>query len=406
MKFALLHERKATGDKRVLFSPLQLAKLKKNYPKHQFIVESSPTRCFTNQEYRNQGITVRKNITDCDIFLGIKEIPSAFLIAGKTYFFFSHTTKMQSHNKGYLKKLKETRINFFDYENFTDPSGNRLIAFGKSAGQIGAYHAIRTYGLKQQLFNLPNPHHCNTVNELHFFATNSNLPPVKIVVTGTGNVGTGIADFFNTVGIRKISPADFLNKTYTTPTFTQLSKKEYLAHKKNNSFNNQDFKKNPDFYKSDFLKYAQQADILVAGHYYHKGMPLFFTAKEIQSLGFKINTIADISCDILAPLPTCLRVSTPKNPIYGYHKHTGLETDFLTPESIAVMAVDNLPCELPITSSINFGKQFIDNILPFINKDLNHPILQKAWVLKNGTFTQKFSYLEAFIATETYQFSQ
>lgn len=403
MKFVLLHERKLSGDQRVLFSPSQLALIIEQYPQHQFVVESSPTRCFSDQEYRDKGIAVTLNIHHCEVFLGIKEVPAKFLISGKTYFFFSHTSKMQPHNKTYLQELKKANISFYDYENFTDNTNNRLVAFGKSAGEIGAYHAIRTYGLKHQLFNLPNPYQCDSIEELLFFASNTLLKPLKIVVTGNGNVGKGVSSFFDAIGIKKVNPSNFLKNTYNSPVYTQLSKKHYLTHQKHGTFDLKNFIENPNHYKSTFLKYAQQANIFVAGHYYHKGMPLFFSPEEMQHPSFKISTIADISCDVSAPLPTCLRVSTPQSPIYGYDKFTGKETNYLNPNSIAVMGVDNLPCELPSTSSIDFGEQFIKNILPYLTKSLDHPTLQKACILKDGSFTKPYKYLEDFLASNEYQ---
>jgi len=406
LKFALLRERKLTGDKRVLFSPSQLANIIKKYPQHEFVVESSPTRCFSDQSYLDAGIKVSQHIENCEVFLGIKEVPLASLISGKTYFFFSHTTKKQTHNKEYLRGLKNKNITFYDYENFTNTNHRRLVAFGKSAGQIGAYHALRTYGLKHQLYKLPNPYQCDTIEELHFFASSINLPPIKIAVTGTGNVGKGVSQFLTHLGIEKITPHDFLKNTQPSAVYTQLSKKDYLSHKKTGDFAIKDFKQHPSRYTSEFLKYAKKASILITGHYYHKGMPLFFTPKEATLPDFNINTIADISCDISAPLPTCLRVATQKKPIYGYHKQTGKEADFLNQESIAVMAVDNLPGELPVSSSIDFGTQFSTQILPYITPNFEHPRLQKACVLQQGVFTKKYEYLNDFLYNEKYYFSE
>lgn len=406
MKFALLKERKVSGDKRVLFSPAQLSGVIKKYCQHEFVVESSPTRCFTDKEYTDLGIKVTSNISDADILLGIKEVPIKDLIKGKTYFFFSHTTKKQPHNKEYLRGLKNKNITFFDYENFTDINHRRLVAFGKSAGQIGAYHAIRTYGIKHRLFKLPNPYQCDTLEELVFFASNVSLPPIKIVTTGTGNVGRGIACFFEQVGIKKVNPIDFLTENYTYTVYTQLSKKDYLLHKNNKKFCPKDFKKNPHNYNSDFLKYAKKAIVLVAGHYYEKNSPMFFTKKETTLTDFTINTISDISCDIATPLPTCLRVSSPQKPIYGYHKLTAKETNYLNDESIAVVAVDNLPSELPVSTSTDFGAQFITYILPYITQNFNHPILQKACVLQKGVFTKRYEYLNEFLVSEKHEFTQ
>ena len=399
MKFALLKERKSIHEGRVLFSPQQLREIANRYSQHQFIVESSATRCFPDSAYSNLGFTVTTNINSADVFFGIKEVPLQNLIPYKTYFFFSHTTKMQPHNKTYLQGLIEKEITFYDYENFTNDFQKRLIAFGKSAGNIGAYHAIRTYGLKNGLFNLKKPSAYSNIQDLLSAIHTSSIPNIKIVLTGTGNVGNGAASFLNNLRIQQLSPIDFLSTTtYTKPVFTQLKKADYLSHSLSNEFNENDFKRHPYNYKSDFLKYTKQADILITGHYYHKDMPMLFTTEEVNHADFNINTIADISCDLLKPIPTCLRASTTENPIYGYQKNNGLESNYTHKNSVAVMAVDNLPCELPEYSSTEFGNQFIEEVLPHLMINFNHPIIEKACVLKNGKISDSYQYLEDFIS--------
>lgn len=400
MKFALIKEHKSIHETRVLFSPLQLQKIADCYPQHQFIIESSSTRCFSDADYAKLGFTVTKNVNDADIFLGIKEVPEEALIPYKTYFFFSHTTKMQAHNKSYLKCLTEKKITFYDHENLIDSFNKRLVAFGKSAGNIGAYHAIRTYGLKNNLFVLPKPNIFSSVDDLKNEITKYTIPNIKIVVTGTGNVGGGIANFLESIGLKQITPTEFLNAEYTFPTFTQLRKSNYLEHSITKEFCEKDFIKYPYNYESTFLKFVQHADLFIAGHYYHKDMPMLFTKKQMNHHNFKINTVADISCDLNEPIPTCIRASTPEKPIYGYDILTGTETDYKNPNSVAVMAVDNLPGELPEFSSIEFGNQFASKILPLIINNPNHTVLEKACVLKKGMFTKKYKYLEDFILLE------
>ncbi len=390
MKFALLHERKITGEKRVLFSPEQLAKIITNYPQYQFVVESSSTRCFSDLEYQNFGVKVQTDISDCDVLLGIKEVPLEHIIEGKIYFFFSHTTKMQPHNKWYLEGLKSKKITFFDYENLTNSFGKRLVAFGNIAGQIGCYHAFRTYGLKKQIFKLQKPsvfkYSLNLIQQIK----NTYIPPIKIIVTGNGNVGQGISQFLEALQIPKVTPTNFLKDTSSKTIYCQLKKEDYLISSVS--------KKNKDYkYTSEFLKYVKKADIYIAGHYYEKGMPLFFTKEELQQPHLNLSTIADISCDIAFPLPTCLRTTTPQNPIYGYDTYTGKEADYQSNDSIAIMAIDNLPVELPKAASVDFGEQFTNSIMPLITENFGHPILQRALVLHQGIFTKKFQYLQHFI---------
>lgn len=388
MKFALLRERKASGDQRVLFTPTQLATIQRNFPNFQFVVEASPTRCFNDNAYQKAGITVTNDVSDCDVFMGIKEVPAAQLIIGKTYFFFSHTTKMQPHNKSYLQAIKDKKITFLDYENLTDSNGKRLVAFGKIAGQIGAYHALRTYGLKNQLFHLPKPNEVASLEELCFITKNLSLPPIKMVVTGSGNVGKGVADFLLQSGVTQVTPSNFLSKNYHNVVFTVLKRKNYLVQKNNTFYNN-------------FFHYAKQAQLFIAGHYYDGKMPDFFTTEQLKSSDFKINTIADISCDLHQPIPSTIKVSTSKNPIYGYDKLNGQETNWDNNNALAVMAIDNLPNELPKSASESFGKQFMEKVLPLFDLNFSHPTLQKALVMQQGKFTTAYKYLEDFLKTET-----
>lgn len=311
---------------------------------------------------------------------------------------------MQAHNKEYLQGLTEKKITFYDHENLTDDANRRLVAFGKSAGNIGAYHALRTYGLKNTLFTLPKPHHFTSIEHLKNEIAKHVIPAIKIVVTGTGNVGNATAQFLKSIGIKQLTPTEFLNTTYNFPTFVQLRKSDYLEHYNTQEFCINDFIKHPYNYKSTFSKFTQHADLFIAGHYYHQGMPMLFTQKQTNQPDFKINTIADISCDLDHPIPTCIKVATPKNPIYGYDKLTGKETNYNTPNSIAIMAVDNLPCELPEYSSIEFGNQFASRILPLLINNPNHPILEKACVFKNGDFTKKYQYLEDFVLSKSFSF--
>jgi len=400
LKFIFIKELKASGDARVLFSPKQLASIIKEYPKHQFVVQSSNTRAFSDKEYTKLGISVVENCNDADVLLGIKEVPLEAIISNKTYLFFSHTTKMQPHNKAYLQGLKDSGITFYDYENFINEAGKRVISFGKNAGYIGAYQSIRTYGLKNNLYKLPSPSKFNLLEELSEAVKNIILPSIKIVVTGTGNVGKGICDFLKIIGVEQVNSTDFLTVNYEKPVFTQLSKKDYLVNKETKKYNEREFFNAPASYESTFVKYTKEAELFIAGHYYHKGMPLFFTKKEIQNSSFKINTIGDISCDVKAPLPTCLRPSTPSEPIYGYHKINENECNYLNKDCIAVMAVDNLPCELARASSIDFGNQFMEYLLKEFINNIESAKIAEACVLSNGVFTEKYKYLDTFLEEE------
>ncbi len=383
-------------EARVLFSPTQLSEIIQEYPEHRFLVQSSKQRAFKDDEYSQLGIEVVDDIGIADLFLGIKQVPLDQLIPHKKYFFFSHTTKRQPHNKWYLEGLQKANITFFDYENFLDAKGYRLVAFGNIAGQLGAYHGLRTYGLKNKLFQLEKPIPNQHIEDLVFQAKKQDYTDCKVVITGKGNVGQGAIRFLMAVGFTQLTPNDFLSYNERAPVFTVLAKKDYLKNNKG-TFDQETFLNQPQTYGSFFFEFAQKANIYMVGHYYYEGMPLLLTQEQLSDPSFCINTIADISCDVHAPLPTCLRPSTSDAPIYGYHRNKHLECDFKDPNAIAVMAIDNLPSELPKRSSTQFGQQFKEHILPLLINDVSNPILQKANVLDQGKFSAHFQYLKDFL---------
>ncbi len=383
-------------EARVLFSPTQLSEIIKEYPEHTFIVQSSTQRAFKDDEYSQLGIEVVNDISFADLFLGIKQVPLDQLIPYKKYFFFSHTTKRQPHNKWYLEGLQKANITFFDYENLVDAKGYRLVAFGNIAGQLGAYHGLRTYGLKNDLFQLNKPIPNQHIENLVFQAKTHSYTNCKVVITGKGNVGQGAAHFLESIGFTALAPNDFLSSKESKPIFTVLAKENYLKND-NGTFEKEAFINRPHTYNSYFFEFAKKANLYMVGHYYHEGMPLLLTQEQLSNSSLNINTIADISCDVHAPLPTCLRPSTSDAPIYGYHKNNYAECDFKDPKAIAVMAIDNLPSELPKRSSIQFGQQFKEHILPLLINDVSNPILQKANILDQGKFSTHFQYLKDFL---------
>lgn len=396
MKIGIIKEQKTPPDRRVVLTPNTCKQLIINYPELQIKVESSPNRVFSDDEYRQKGIPVTEDLSDCDVLLGVKEVPIEALIPGKKYFFFSHTIKKQPYNRELLRTILQKNIQLFDHETLVDEHSIRLVAFGYYAGLVGTYNGLRTLGLKLGSFELPKAETLHDANALKAELQKVNLSPIKILVTGKGRVGSGIKEILLAAGIEEKSAKSFLNKSYANPVFTQIDVTQYNKRTDGKEATKKDFYKNPHKYQSDFLKFARVADCYIAGHFYGQGAPAFFTLNDIESEAFKIQVIADISCDIKIPIPTTLRASTIANPIYGVHRITGEETNFNNPQAIAVMAVDNLPCELPRDASEGFSKQFSEKIIPaFFDNDQNG-ILARAQITRNGQLTWRFQYLSDY----------
>lgn len=397
MKFGILKERKSPPDRRVVFSPDVLAKLKLTYPAFSVAVESSEDRIFTDDEYRFAGIEVVKDLLNCDILLGVKEIPVADLIENKSYVFFSHTIKKQPHNRQMLQAIIQKNIDLFDYETMIDENNRRLIGFGQYAGYVGIYNSFRGFGLKFGLFKLPKAATLTGKEELIRHLKRLVLPPLKIVITGKGKVGNGVKEILQAIKIKEVSPDHFLTKKYAQSVFTQLAAADYYKRKDNKEFDFLDFKANPEQYESDFEKYSNVAEMYVSGHFHATGSPEILSRAMLQSKYCNIKLIGDISCDIEGPIASTIRSSTIDEPFYGYLPSEDKEVDFFHPAAIVVMAVSNLPSELPRDASIGFGEMFAEAIFPsFFNNDKDG-VLKRSQITQKGQLTPRFAFLEEYI---------
>lgn len=397
MKFGIIRERKNPPDRRVVLSPEACQKVISKYEKAEIIVEPSPIRTYTDTEYKNAGIPVAPKMKECDVLLGVKEVPIKSLIADKKYFFFSHTIKKQSYNRKLLKAILEKNIELYDHEVITDQKGIRSVAFGRYAGIVGAYNGFRTYGLKYGLFKLPKAEKLPDQKALIAELRNLKLPKIKILLTGKGRVGNGSKEMLDGMGLRKVNVAEYLAEDFNEPVYCQIDISEYNLRKDGVRGNKADFFENPQDYKSNFFRFAKVTDFYIAGHFYGQGAPYLYTREDAKHPDFKIRVVADVSCDIDGPVASTIRPSTIAKPIYGYDPKTEKETNYKNKSAIAVMAVDNLPCELPRDASEGFGTAFMKNVIPsFFNGDKDG-VLNRARMTRNGKLTKRYAYLQAYV---------
>ena len=397
MKIGVLAEEKALDDKRVPLTPKQCKILLEIYPGLQLSVKSSTIRCFSDETYITNGINVVDDLSDCDILIGVKEVPIKSLIADKTYFYFSHTVKEQPYNRGLLLKMLELDISMVDYEALKNKEGKRLLGFGRYAGIVGAYNSFLTYGLKSGKYNLKAAYNCENSIEMEQELAKINLSNERIIVTGNGRVGNGILEIMQKANIKEVSKAEFLDETFSETIFMHLNTMDYNVRKDGTSSDKQDFYKIPGLYYSSFMEYAKQADIFIAGHYYSSGSPYLFTREDAKDPEFNIQVVADISCDIDGPVATTIRPSIITDPIYGYNVITEKEDDYRKKDVVAVMAVDNLPCELPKDASEDFGNELIKRVFPVLLGKDPDKIIKRATICKNGDLTSGFEYLRSYV---------
>lgn len=396
--FAIIKERKNPPDRRVVFSPEKCQEVIKQFPDARIIVEASDIRIFSDEAYRNAGFEVMEDISAADVMLGVKEVPVDALIPNKKYFYFSHTIKKQPYNRKLLKAMLNKNIEMFDHETIVNADRHRLIGFGYYAGLVGAYNGFRGLGLRDKLFTLPKVETLPDLDAVKSELDKITLPNIKMILSGTGKVTRGAKEILDHLKIREVTDAEYLSKDFNEPVYCLIDVSEYNKRKDGGAFNKEEFYEDPKDYESDFMKYARVSDVFFTGHFYGNGAPYLFTREDAKRPDFKINLVADISCDVDGPIACTLRASTIANPFYGYDPKSESETAFDAPGAIAVMAVDNLPCELPKDASEGFGDMFLENVIPaFFNGDKDG-ILQRARITtEDGKLTTRFAYLQDYI---------
>lgn len=397
MKFGIIKERKNPPDRRVVFSPEELVRLKNSYPELEVGVEPSDIRIFQDVDYSNLGIEVVSNLTDCDILFGVKEVPIPDLLPNKKYFFFSHTIKKQPYNRKLLQAILEKNIDFYDHETIVDANFNRLIGFGRYAGIVGTYNAFRAFGIKFGLFTIPKAETLSGKNELVIKLKRQVLPPIKIVLTGCGKVGNGAKEILDAMKIKQVGVENFFTKKYSEPVYVQIDVLDYNKRKDEKVLGKKDFYTNPTEYISNFERFTKATDIFIAGHFYGNDAPYILTREMLQAHDCNIKVVADISCDVNGPIACTIKASTIAEPLFGYLPSENIEVDVFHPAAIVVMSVDNLPCELPKDASEGFGEMFTKHVIPaFFNGDKDG-ILQRAKMTENGKLTPRFQYLQDYV---------
>jgi len=400
IKVGILRETKIPPDRRVALPPSLCIELCQRFPDVEIYVQPSELRAYKDDEYESLGINMQKDLSKCDILIGIKEVDKSTFVANKTYIFFAHVGKMQHYNQKMMQTMVEKKLTLIDYEYLTDVNDIRLVAFGRWAGIVGTYNAFLGWGLRTGDYSMRRAIDCHDMKEFFTELRHTKLGPVKILVTGGGRVSHGAMEVLEHLLIRKISSYEYLHKTFDEPVYCQLEPWDYVERKDSNAFDFKHFAKHPHEYHSSFIPYTEVTDLLITAHFWDPRSPKFFTAQEMQKPEFKIRLIADISCDIDGPIPSTLRSSTIAEPFYGYNVHTSQEGQPFDQHHITIMAVDNLPGEAPRDASLDFGLDLIIRIFPSLFGEDSDNIIERATILKDGELTHKFRYLECYARGE------
>ena len=393
----LLREGKVPADNRVALTPAQCQWIHRTAPGVKVVVQASADRCYTDKEYLDAGVTVVAEISDCDILFGIKEVPVANLVPNKTYLFFSHTRKQQPVNREMFRNILDKKITLIDYECLEHDDGQRILGFGFFAGVVGAHNGIMAYGRRTGLYELGRVHSQPSFQELIHTYFGLKLPEIKVAVTGSGRVAHGVLEIMNLLEVVEVEPDEFLERDFTYPVFTQLKGASLYENAKTGAYQREDFHLHPQDYRCKFKPYALKADILMNGIFWDRGMPRLFEWEDMAQSDFRMQTIADITDDREGSVPCNLGDSAAEDPVYGIDKQTRTMTAPYLPGSVDIMAVGNLPNELPRDASRYFGEQLIKHVLEDLLRG-GSKIITRATMVREGLLTDPFRHLGEYAA--------
>lgn len=388
----IIREEKQPADRRVAFTPAQCATLKSKYPELSIIVQPSSDRCFSDEQFEKTGAIISEDLSSCELLFGIKEVPPEKLIPNKSYLFFSHTIKKQAHNKKLMQALIKNHNRLIDYETLRWKNGDRILGFGRFAGIVGAYNGLLTWGTKYKSYHLKPAHECLDFEELKVELEKVILPQIKIVITGNGRVSLGAVELLKAAGLREVSASDMLTKLFSEPVFAVLLTENIYERIDGKPYDRSDFHHDPTRYRCVFRHYLPHCDMLINGIYWDNKMDRLFSENDTRQSTFKPKVIADISCDINGSVPITLRDTTIQEPVFGYDPASMKECPAYTDHCIDVMAVSNLPAELPRDASENFGAMLMEYVVPELMSK-NSSIIENATICENGKLTPEYEYL-------------
>lgn len=432
-------EDKHQWEHRTPLTPDQVQSLVRNHG-ISFYVEPSSQRAFKDSEYQNAGAILTDNIDQCDIILGVKEIPASKIIADKVYVFFSHTIKGQKYNMPLLQKILEKKATLIDYERIVDKNDRRLISFGRHAGLAGMIDALHFTGKALENRGVDSPF-LQIKQAIDYYSSEKALPDIKkagelikegalkkiaesgkcddflpfvVGFTGYGTVSKGAQEIFDYLPFEEVKAKDLKDLFENGGAHDRLYKIVFQEADtvspidETKDFDLQHYFNNPQEYKSEFMKYFKYISILMNCVFWTKKCPRILTIeglKKIWNNDHKLLCIGDISCDIRGSVECTVKSTMPDNPCYVYDLNEDVAKDGLNGFGPLINAVDTLPAEIPIEASRDFGNILMEFVPALANADYSAktpqktglpPELSVATIALNGELCKEYKYIESF----------
>lgn len=436
-RIGIRHEDKYSMERRTPLTPQHIKQLREQHGV-EFVIQSSKKRVFSDDEYQAAGARIAEDLSNCNVIMGVKEIPQEAVEADKTYIFFSHVIKGQHYNMSMLSRKMELGCNLIDYERIVDDKNRRLIFFGRFAGLAGMINSLWSLGQRLELqgflgnvfSSIKQAFRYNSLEEakaeisrVGIKIREEGLPlslvPMTIGFTGYGNVSKGAQEIVDLLPIHEITPERLLaltesEKLNNRTLYKIIFQEKHISRPKNgeNSFDLQDYYSNPDRYENNFEQYIPHLTVLMNCMYWDNRYPKLFTRQYVKELFDqgepKIRVVGDVTCDPEGSIEFTHKGTEIENPVFVYNPQTGEPSMGFQGDGILVMAVDILPSELARDASIAFGDALSEFINPIAEADFSKELgelnlpepIKKALILHKGNLTPEYTYIEQYLRAQ------
>lgn len=351
----------------------------------EFVIQPCNTRCYSDKEYADLGLTLNPNLADCDVMLNVYKTTMANITPGSKLFRFAYTQNMHANNQPLYNICELKGSTLVDIDLLHNHQNKSVISISNVAGKIGMHNALVALGKKTQSFDLPLLENLASYEDAHKLYKNISLPIIKIIIVGTGQESLGAIQVLEDLNIKRITPELFVLRAFPEPVFTHIN--EYYCAKRTDGlpFTMNEFYDHPEEFESDFSHFITTSDMLINGYARRKKAPILFGEEVTKNEDFRIKIIADVNAVTSenSAIPCVKKINDLDQAFYGYDPSTGNITEPFLPDTIDIMAAHHLPLALAKDTSIQIGDQITEHLIPELLMKKSR-MIEKATIIENG----------------------
>jgi alpha-aminoadipic semialdehyde synthase len=330
-----------------------------------------------------------------------------------------------------LRKMRDLGCSIIDYEKMVDEKGRRVLYFGNYAGHAGMVDTLWALGRRLAAEGTANPftvlqptHRYRSlvdakeaVGRLAWKLVRQGPPPelgpIVFGFFGYGHVSQGAQEIFDILPVETVRPGD-LPRLFEDGGRVHRNLYKAVFHEEDmvrpvelgKAFDLQDYYQNPGSYRAVTEESVPYLTAVVNGIYWTPKFPRYITKPFLKALYAgaqkpRLRVVGDITCDINGSLECTVQATDSENPVYVYDPAADKAIPGFEGRGPAVLAVYNLPAELPLESSTYFSGRLKDYVPDLAAARFDGPfaecglptVLRRAVILYRGELTPDYAYL-------------